>query len=164
MMQPTFTFSLLKTAKEHNLHTAIETCGYAKWTEFQRMLKVIDLIIYDLKHMSPRQHTKFVGVDNTLILKNLNRIVEQGKEVLIRIPLIPGINDTDDNLHKTAEFIKSLGEYKVELIPYHEFALTKYDLIGRQYTLHKLQPYTSEQLEQIKEKMNELGVKAIIGV
>jgi pyruvate formate lyase activating enzyme len=154
----------MKTAKGYDLHTAIETCGYAKWTDFQRMLKMTDVIIYDLKHMSPTQHMKYIGVSNILILKNLTRIVKQGKEVLIRIPLIPGINDTDDNFHKTAEFIKSLGEDKVEFIPYHEFASTKYDLIGRLYTLHKLQPYTSAQLEQIREKMDKLGVKAIIGV
>jgi pyruvate formate lyase activating enzyme len=164
LMQPTFTFSILRRMKEHNLHTAIETCGYAKWNTFERILEVTDLVIYDLKHMDSVRHKKFVGVGNDLILKNLKNVMKRNKEVLVRIPLIPDINDSDENLRKSAEFIRRLEIERVELIPYHEFAATKYEMLGIDYVLRVLKTYTSEQLEQKRQRLAKLGIKAKIGV
>jgi pyruvate formate lyase activating enzyme len=164
LTQPTFTFSILRRIKEHNLHTAIETCGHAKWNTFERILEVTDLVICDIKHMDSVQHKKYVGVGNELILKNLKKVMNRNKEVLVRIPLIPDINDSDENLRKSAEFMRRLGIEGVELIPYHEFAATKYELLGIDYVLRALKTYTSEQLEQKKQTLEKLGIKAKIGV
>jgi len=164
LMQPTFTFDILRRVKEHNLHTAIETCGHAKWNTFERILEVTDLVIYDLKHMDSVQHKKLVGVGNDLILQNLKKVMKRNKEVLVRIPLIPDINDSDENLQKSAEFMRRLGIEGVEVIPYHEFAATKYELLGIDYVLRVLKTYTSEQLEQKRQRLAKLGIKAKIGV
>jgi pyruvate formate lyase activating enzyme len=164
LMQPAFTYRILERSKEHNLHTAIETCGHTQWNIFKRILEVTDLVIYDVKLMDPIQHKKFVGVGNELILKNLKKVIKKEKEVLVRIPLIPDINDSDDNLRKTAEFLRSLGIDRAEFIPYHEFAGPKYELLGMDYVLRVLKPYTPEQLEQKKQKMDTLGIKTKISV
>ena len=99
-----------------------------------------------------------------LILKNLKKIIEKEKEVHVRVPLIPGLNDSEDNLLKIAEFFKHLRLASVEFIPYHEFASTKYELLGMDYSLRALTAYTSEELEQKREKMAKLGIKTVIGV
>ena len=164
LMQSAFTYGILRSVKEHNIHTAIETCGYAQWNEFEKIFEVTDLVIYDVKHTDSSQHMKFVGVGNELILRNLEILVEKGKHVLVRIPLIPGINDSDDNLMKSAELLKQLGVAGVEFIPYHEFASEKNVLIGRDYVLRGLKPYTSEQLEQKTQIMAKQGIQAKIGV
>lgn len=164
LMQPVFTLSILRRVKEQNLHTAIETCGHAKWDTFERVLEVTDLVIYDVKHMDSIQHKKLVGVGNELILQNLKKVMKRKKEVLVRIPLIPDINDSDENLRKSAEFMRRLGIEGVELIPYHEFAATKYELLGRDYVLRGLKAYTSEQLEQKRQRLEKLGIKAVIGL
>jgi pyruvate formate lyase activating enzyme len=164
LMQPTFTFDILRRVKEHNLHTAIETCGHVKWNTFERILAVTDLVIYDVKHMDSVQHEKLVGVGNELILENIKKVLERNAEVLVRLPLIPDLNDSDENLQKSAEFLRRLGIDRVEIIPYHEFAATKYELLGRDYVLRGLKPYTSEQLKQKRQKLAELGIKAKVGV
>lgn len=164
LMQPAFTYNILRRGKEHNLHTTIETCGHAPWASLKKILKVTDLVIYDLKHMDSIQHKKFVGVDNVLILKNLKKIIEKEKEVHVRVPLIPGLNDSEDNLLKIAEFFNHLRLTSVEFIPYHEFASTKYELLGMDYSLKALTAYTSEELEQKRKKMAKLGIKIVIGV
>ena len=164
LMQPAFTYSILRRGKEHNLHTAIETCGHAQWNTLKKMLEVTDLVIYDIKHVDSVKHKKFVGVDNELILKNLKKVIETENDVHVRIPLIPDINDSDDDLLKTAEFLKQLGIDRMEFIPYHEFASTKYELLGIGYGLRALNAYSSKQLEQKREEMAKLGIKAVIGV
>ena len=163
-MQPAFTYGLLRSVKEYNLHTAIETCGHAQWNELEKILEVTDMVIYDVKHTDSSQHKKFVGVGNELILENLEKIVREEKDVLVRIPLIPSINDSDDNLMKSAELLKQLGIAGVEFIPYHEFASEKNVLIGRDYVLRGLKPYKSEQLEQKTRFMAKHGIQAKIGV
>ena len=150
--------------QKKGIHTAIETCGFVQRDMLEEILEATDLVIFDLKHMDAAKHERFVGTSNELILKNLEMIAEQNREVLVRIPLIPGINDTDKNLQESAEFLKGLGIEEVEVIPYHEFASTKYELLGVEYDLKDLEPYTPEQLDSKKRVMAKFGMCVKIGV
>ena len=164
VMQPAFTYGILQNAKEHGLHTAIETCGHAPWTTVKRIAAVTDLVIYDLKHLDATQHTKLTGVGNTRILQNLQNLREENHEVLVRLPLIPDLNDSTENLQQTADFLRQLGIDRVEVIPYHEFAATKYELLGHTYRLHDLQTYTAEQVAEKQQTLAARGFKVTIGV
>ena len=163
-MQPRFLIACLKKCKEIGMNTAIDTCGFVKWSVLERMLPYIDLFLYDLKHMDSEKHKKFTGAGNVLILQNLRSISQQGKRIWIRIPLIPGYNDSEENLHRVAEFTKPLvGVEKVTLLPYNKAAGAKYEFIGKKYELEDLVPHSKEEMEAFVEIFSCLGVKAELG-
>ncbi len=164
LMQPAFTYSLLQRAQTHELHTAIETCGHAPWKTLKEIVAVTDLVIYDVKHMDATQHKKLTGVSNKQILHNLQKLVEENREVLVRLPLIPEINDSTDNLQASADFLRQLGIERVEVIPYHDFAATKYELLGHPYPLHDRKPYTAEHLVEKQQTLAACGFTVKIGV
>jgi len=114
--QPGFALELLKKCKEHGIHTAMETCGYAKFETLNSLVPYLDLLLYDLKHMDSKRHAKATGVPNELILENLKKLSAiPGLECVIRIPLIPGFNDDEENVKLTAEFVAGLNIKKLDL-------------------------------------------------
>ncbi len=132
MAQPLFLFELIEELKP--VHVAVETSGYAPEGTFKKAIEGVDLVLMDIKHTDPQVHKKYIGQDNTLIMKNLRHLIASGKKFYIRIPLIPGVNDTKDNMEKTAELLKDAkGLERVELLPYHKTAGAKYAMIGREY-------------------------------
>ena len=163
-MQPGFALSILQGAKAHRLHTAVETCGFAPWETLKNIIEVTDLVICDIKQMDPAKHKELTGKSNLLILENLRRIAAQNANILIRIPLIPGHNDDDENLKETAAFIRTLHIEAVEVIPYHDFAPAKYRLLDEEYGLQELKAYTQDQLRLKKQLLLDHGVDAKIGV
>ncbi len=154
LMQLEGAVSILKELKKKRIHTAIETSGYAKWKDFSCVLEYTDLVLFDLKHMNPNVHRKLTGVPNELILENLSKI--SGNELILRIPIIPGYNDSQENIRETAAFIKKLKNVKqIELLPYNPLAEAKYNLHNiDQYPLKGLKPPTPERLKEIREKLN----------
>jgi pyruvate formate lyase activating enzyme len=127
---------LLQACKARGYHTAVDTCGQVPWTSFEASLPLVDLYLYDLKMMDPTKHKHYTGASNHLILENLKKLCQIDKEVWIRIPIIPGINDDAQNLSESAEFIAGLGnKIRVFLLPYHDVAATKYVNVGARYTL-----------------------------
>jgi len=141
-MQPEFVTALLKKCKEIFVHTAMETCGYVKWDQLEKILEHIDLLYFDIKHMDSRIHEEITGVSNELILENARKASEM-RPIIIRIPVIPGLNDSEENLLKTVKFASELGEnlLRIELLPYHKFGTGTYEQLGREYKLCLL--YTS---------------------
>lgn len=139
LAQPRFTAELLEAAQEEYLHTAIETSGHAAWPHFERVLHAVDLVHFDLKHLDPVRHQALVGHTNELILENLGRVlaIKQAHEVVIRIPLIPGCNDSVENISASARYVARLGFTQVELIPYHRFGVAKYAQYGMAYPLER---------------------------
>lgn len=127
---------LLEVLRElNNVHKAVETSGYCKEEVFRQVISQLDLIIMDIKLVNPQLHKQYTGVDNTVILKNLEHLKQSGKPFIIRIPLIPGVNDTDENLSQTADLlIGAKSIQKVELLPYHKTAGAKYSMVGKKYT------------------------------
>ena len=113
---------------------ALQTCGFADSEVFLRVLEETDFVLYDLKHMNSEIHKHYTGVGNEQILENYKLLVKSGKEFITRIPLIPTVNDTEENIRETAIFMSSLGVNKIELLPYNKMAGSKYLLMGRKYT------------------------------
>lgn len=116
-------------------HRAIQTCGYADGDLFRRVLGECEYVLYDLKHMDGEIHRKYTGVDNRRILENYKTLVNSGVAFVTRIPLIPTVNDTAENLRATAEFMSDLGVKYIELLPYNKMAGGKYLMLGRRYTV-----------------------------
>ena len=104
MLQPQFVGGLLKMCKERGIHTAVDTCGYFSTENLKLVLPYTDLMLFDLKHMDPQKHRAYTSQENSLILKNLKEIVQSGIQIFIRIPIIPGYNDSKENLIETAKY------------------------------------------------------------
>ncbi|MGD0275608.1 MAG: glycyl-radical enzyme activating protein [Syntrophales bacterium] len=169
LSQPEFCRDFLKEAKRRNLHTALETCGYAEWDHLQSEIEYTDLLFVDIKHMNPVQHKKLTGKSNELILENIRRasrvIDGEGKEIIIRIPVIPTLNDSVDNIRATAEFVRGLGKIKkIELLPYHNMGQAKYIRTKwtKPYSLHALEPISRESIQTLKDIVESNGLVAEI--
>lgn len=130
--QPEFLLACLKQIR--SMHRAIETCGYCSPQLFQEILGELEYVIFDIKLVDPDMHRHYTGVDNKIILQNLQQVKESQTPFRVRIPVIPGINDTERNYRETAELLKGAGNLEfVELLPYHKTAGAKYSMVGRVY-------------------------------
>ena len=134
MFQFDFTYELLKRAKENGLHTCIETCGFAKWEQYEKIADLVDIFLFDYKETDPGKHKEFTGVTNELILENLKKLDEKGCKTVLRCPIIPGLNDTDEHftgIAKTANSLRNVLEINVE--PYHPLGKGKSEMLGKEY-------------------------------
>lgn len=151
LAQPRFLLDLLTACRRRGLHTAVDTSGYAPWPILNETRPLADLFLYDLKLMDDARHIQWTGVSNVEILSNLRRLSEAGHQILVRIPVIPGINDDEANLRAAGEFLVSLPHVPfVELLPYHNIAETKYAGLGRKYALPEIHSPTPERVEEIQ--------------
>lgn len=163
-MQHEFLTEFLKKCKQQYIHTAIETCGYVKWEHLEKLLEYLDLVYFDIKHMDALVHKELTGVSNELILENARRASAM-RPMIIRIPIVPGYNDSDDNILATARFTAELGENlkRIELLPYHKFGTQTYTRIGREYKLKDVEPPSDDHMKRLKEIVESCGVGAQIG-
>ena len=132
MLQADFLEALLVACKAEGIHTAVDTAGNVPWKLFEKIMPHADLFLYDVKCITEELHINGTGVSNKLILENLERLSESNCEITVRIPVIGGFNDSDEEMEKTAEFLKRLGIKKAELLPYHNLGDHKYKAIGRE--------------------------------
>ncbi|MCR4443346.1 MAG: glycyl-radical enzyme activating protein [Peptococcaceae bacterium] len=161
--QPAFTLELIKKCQENYIHTAIDTCGYTTSPEGIKCLEEADLLLFDIKDMNPERHLKNTGVSNEPIIKNLKRFNDAGKPIIIRVPVVPGYNDSEENLKATAEFLAGLKSVeRVDLMPVHEFGKVKYEQLGKEYKL-KVRPVPPERQEEIKALFEHYGLNTQIG-
>lgn len=134
LAQPEFVIGLLKKVKPF-VHTAVETSGHVPGEVFKSALEYLDLVLFDIKHMDPVSHKRHTGVDNRLIQENLRTLIVSGREFVIRVPLIPGVNDTEENMRAMADTLKGARSLKrVELLRYNKMAGAKYGMVGREFT------------------------------
>ena len=132
-----FTLALLKAAKDNGLHTAIETCGYTSAENIKAIAEYVDLFLYDVKHTDSVLHEKYTGVSNERILENLRLIDSMGKKSVIRAPIIPDVNDTDEHFAALAELANGLKNVeKIEIEPYHDLGNGKYEQLGESVYTH----------------------------
>ena len=132
MMRPEFTFALLNAAKKEGIHTALESCGFAPREEFERILPVTDLFLFDIKTMDEAKHLRLTGRDNRLILSNLEFLSGAGAKIVLRCPLIPGLNDTPSELSKIGELAERLsGVTGIDVEPYHPLGVSKAERLGQ---------------------------------
>ncbi|MDL2263202.1 glycyl-radical enzyme activating protein [Synergistaceae bacterium OttesenSCG-928-I11] len=162
--QPAFAVALLEACKKNELHTAVDTCGFADWGVFEVTLPYTDLYLFDIKHMDPEKHRLYTGVDNEIILQNLVRLGEAGAAIFARMPFIPGINTDEKNLHDMGRFLKDVrGIAQLNLLPYHSAAEDKHSRWNMDYKPGKLYPPTENALRKAAELMEGYGIKTVIG-
>ena len=164
LYQPDFLLAMLKACGQLEIHRVVDTSGYAAEEILLRVLPLTDLFLYDLKLMDPAAHKINTGVDNAKILSNLRRLSERGADIVIRIPLIPGVNDTDANIAQTGEFIAGLpGKHPVNLLPYHGAAVGKYAKLGISYGSERIGPLGKNRIADIARNLSDFGLQVSVG-
>lgn len=165
LMFPDMLVSLLKTCGAEGFHRAVDTSGHASPDILLRVAEHTDLFLYDLKHMDPELHRQYTGVPNELILENLRLLAREDIPLIIRIPLIGGVNADETNMEATASFVASLpgAGHPVNLLPYHAIAARKYEKLGKAYNDEFMHEPSHEQLEKITGIFSTYGLEATIG-
>jgi len=163
LSQPKFLVESLKELKKRYIHTTVDTSGYAPKEVLKQILPHTDLFLYDIKLYDSGENEKYTGVPNDIIIENLKFLTGQGKEVILRFPIIPGITDTDKNVKGWTNFISEIkGINEIDLLPFHDVS-EKFRRIGREYkmTIHHRPP--DEILKWIKEEFESIGLRVKIG-
>ncbi|MHC1684993.1 MAG: [formate-C-acetyltransferase]-activating enzyme [Clostridiaceae bacterium] len=163
LAQADFATALLKEVKLLGINTAIETSGNGNTEKLEKLSDYLDLILFDLKIMDETLAKEILGADLNLIKKNFQLLVQKGKEVIPRVPLIPGYTISDENIDKIIDFVKSLNLKEIHILPFHQYGSNKYEYINKTYELKELKPPTEEEVNSIKEKMERQGLEVIIG-
>ena len=159
LMQADFCSELLKSLKENGVHTAIDTCGFVSKQALDKVLDYTDIFLYDLKAVDDDSHIKCTGVSNEKILENLMYLDECNKAIEVRIPFVPGYNN--DQIEKMIEVLKKLKNLKnVRVLPYHNYAGSKYESLEMENTLPSVLP-TKEDIKNIVDTFCASGIKAI---
>ena len=164
LLQSEFAAALLEKCKEEGIHTTIETALFVPWEKVERVLPCVDLVYADLKIAEGAKHKEYTGQSNERILSNLKNLSEAGKEVIVRIPLIPGVNDTSEELEKLGNVIKTLGGgvRAVEVLKYNYLAESKYQSIGLTWANFGKETQSDETLERIRQQLKEITGLVII--
>lgn len=164
LLQSDFLLGLLKACKENGIHTAIETTGLAAPEMLETVSRYTDLFLYDLKVLNDAKHVEFTGVSNALLLSNLQLLVSASKQVVLRIPIIPGFNDNPVDIKEIGQFAASLrGIKEIDLLPFHEIGRSKYERLGIDCTMPELDPPSEQRLGQIADDLSKFGVTVRIG-
>jgi len=165
LMQHQFSRALLEEAQDAGIHTALETGAYLPWDDFEPLLHHLDQLYIDLKHRDDAQHRKLTGQSNTLILSNLSRVLSimDPKNVVIRLPLVPGCNDSTENILESARFIADQGYQQIELMPYHTFGVSKYPQYGMEYPLPDLASQSADDVARLRQLVGRFGLTEISG-
>ncbi len=164
LLQADFLLGLLEACKSADIHTALDTSGFATWETLDRVRPLVDLFLYDIKLMDALRHRKFTLTFNSRILENLKRLSRQGHKIIVRVPIIPGINDDSENLRLTGAFAAGLsGLWRVDLLPYHAAAIGKYERLHRSYRLPQLRTPSEERMAEIAHVFEGYGLRVNIG-
>ena len=160
LLQLKFLTEILKMCKNSGIHTAVDTSGYVGRNSFSKIYAYTDLFLFDLKLIDNQIHQKFTGVSNKLILDNLHYLTEKGEKVIIRIPLIPGITDTEKNLSELASHLMKLQNIKrIDLLPYNEISESKYKRFNKPSRLGNLKTQDEKKLNEIRNYFGNLGTE-----
>ncbi len=150
MLQIDFLSEILKRCKENGIHTAVDTAGHVHFEHFEKILPCTDLFLYDVKVFESQKHKQYTGVGNELILENLKKLFAVGAKIRIRVPVIPDVNDSVEELQKIKKFLADCGKpEKVELLPYHAMGENKYRSIGIEPQNFKAPD--AKKIKQLKE-------------
>lgn len=157
--QPEAAINLLEACKHEGLHTAIETCGYTKRETLLKFAEFVDFFLFDIKHMDPERHAELTGVRNELILDNLETLLTRRHNVKVRMPLLKGINDSEEEIRAVIDFLapyKNLKNFKgIDLLPYHKLGVNKYVQLGMDYAIDGDPSLSDEDLDRIEGWIRE---------
>ncbi len=163
LQQAQFAEILLAACQQRGIHTTLDTCGYGSRDMLVKIAPHVDLFLYDLKIADPDKHRAFTGRSNDLILENLGWLAQQRKQVIVRVPVIPGMNDDDENLAGIAQIAGGLGLDRIDLLPYHHIAMDKYRRLHQDYRLNAVLPPSAEQMQAIAARLTDRGFGVRIG-
>ena len=169
VIQMDFVVELFRRCKEEKIQTCLESTFYAEWSTIEKVLPYTDIIISDIKHMDTNVHRKHTGRENHLILENLKKLADLNKEIILRIPVIPGVNDGKDNLEKTADFILNEMDGKVrtlQLLSFMRLGEEKYQSLGIPYKMENIvidRKAFTEKVKKMAEYFNGRGIHCQVG-
>jgi len=163
--QAVFSLDILSRLKRTGIFTAIDTCGYTDHENMIKFADVTDLFLYDIKLMDEQAHIRHTGISNGTILSNLKFLTDSGKHVMIRYPVIPGINDNVGNLTSLSSFLLSLKNppQEIHLLPYHALGASKYARLGRKNPMPEQFGISQEKLMSMSEQLQQKGFKVRVG-
>lgn len=165
LTQPDFATALLRAAKESGINTAMESTGFADFSVIERFLPYLDVYLMDIKHINREKHKEFTTQYNDLILENARKIAESGKvRLIIRTPVIPTFNATEEEIGEIARFASSLkGVEEMHILPYHRIGMDKYSGLGREYLLKDIEPPSKELMDRLLRVVEAVGLRGQIG-
>ena len=170
LLHPEITCALLKGAKERNIHTALDTSGFAKWEIIESVLEYVDVVLFDIKLIENEKHIKWTGVSNEIILDNAKKLAGAGVKMRLRLPIIHDVNYWDLGYpRKVLELAEELGESLsgIDILPFHNFAEKKWEELGKKYMFKGFPNIFKEEVEdykQILEKSNRHWEVTIGGI
>lgn len=163
--RPEFLLTLLKELKQNGISCGIDTCGYTTRNHIEAVLPYVDFFLWDIKHMNRDKHTEYTGVSNELILDNAHFVAGENIPLYLRLPVIPGYNDSEDNLLDLCHFAKTLPSLvEIDLLPLHHLGKTRYAALDREYPIDGIPLIEEEILDEMKRLVESTGLKCnIIG-
>ncbi|MFC1933723.1 glycyl-radical enzyme activating protein [Chloroflexota bacterium] len=163
LLNPDFTEELLRVFKEEGISVGVDTCGHVPWANIERVLPYVDFFLWDIKHMDPEEHRKLTGVSSKLILSNARSVSEKNIPIYIRLPVIPGYNDSEENIRATCEFARGLSSVvEVHLLPLHHLGKAVYDSLDRPYPIADITLVPDSVLQDMKWLVESYGLKCSI--
>ncbi len=164
LQQATFLEAVLRQCRAREIHTAVDTTCHAPWEVLESVCPNVDLFLCDVKHMDSAVHECRTGKPNDLILQNIRRLAQLNREMIVRIPIIPGFNDDERNIAASAEFVVSLGGVtRIDLLPYHGSARAKIARLAEARELPEMAPPPAERMAAIADKLGSYGFIVTIG-
>ncbi len=163
LVQIDFLSQLLSYCRGAGIHTAVDTCGYVPWTCFERIENMVDLWLYDIKVIDEAKHQKYTGVSNQLILENLRRLSRKTKQIEIRIPVIPGINNSFDEIGQITELMYSLKINKASLLLFHKMGLEKFSRLGIEAKMQDSPTLSEEHIRELRQIFEDQNFQVAIG-
>ncbi len=164
--QPEAARALLSACRQRGVNTAIETCGYANPRALARVAEFTDLFLFDLKHMDAGRHMALTGVRNETILANLETLIQQGHQVRVRMPLLKGVNDSEDEIRAILAFVSRFRHHDnfqgIDLLPYHRLGVHKYQQLGMDYPIQGDPSLKAEDLDRIETWIRDLGIPVAV--
>jgi pyruvate formate lyase activating enzyme len=162
LFQMDFLREALQACKSKKIHTTVDTSGFANWRRLETIVPFVDLFLYDIKLMDTRKHFQYTAVPNKQILGNIEKLASKNKCLIVRLPLIPGINDDEDNLKQFGSFLSSMDHLEgVEVMPYHTIGMAKFQALGREYRLANTPSPTLEQITHVEELLSSYGLQLV---
>lgn len=164
LSQAPFAIELLKELKKLGINTAIETSGQGAQGSLLEMSRYLDTILFDLKIMNNEKALKVLGADMNVIKSNITALVKMNNTLVIpRVPLIPDFNMDEENISSITAFVKELGLKEIHILPFHQYGSKKYEYVKKEYSLKELNPPSHQEINRIKDYMEQQGLKVVVG-
>ena len=159
LLQGDFALALLRSCKEKEIHTALDTCGFAPWKRLEQVEGFVDVFLYDLKLIDAAKHRRFTGRSNSLILRNLQALSQRGHKITLRVPIIPGINDDEATARQIGSYAAALPHVQgIDLLPYHHIGMDKYSRLNSVYKLADTRPPAEPRMTEIAQILKSFGL------